>query len=78
MVGDPSAITATARSQEKPMLSDLQTGSAAGRDVADHGSRRDPIFSAIYSNTYWVLIQANNPIYYQYLLAFSSIIQYNT
>ena len=30
MVGDPSAITATARSQEKPMLSDLQTGSAAG------------------------------------------------
>ena len=30
MVGDPSAITATARSQEKPMLLILQTGSAAG------------------------------------------------
>ena len=31
MVGDPSAITVTARSQEKPMLLILQTGSAAGR-----------------------------------------------
>jgi len=30
MVGDPSAITATARSQENPMLLILQTGSAAG------------------------------------------------
>ena len=36
MVGDPSAITATARSQEKPMLSDLQTGSAAGRSCTCH------------------------------------------
>ena len=33
MVGDSSAITATARSQEKPMLLILQTGSAAGANV---------------------------------------------
>ena len=40
--------------------------------------RRQGTNNSIYSNTYWVLIQANNPIYFQYLLDFSSIIQYNT
>ena len=38
MVGDPSAITATARSQEKHMLLILLTGSAAGKPAR---SRRE-------------------------------------
>jgi hypothetical protein len=40
MVGDPSAITVTARSQEKPMLLILQTGSAAGAQatLTRHGN----------------------------------------
>ena len=45
MVGDPSAITVsvTARSQEKPMLLILQTGSAAGRTGLDSANPYNPV-----------------------------------
>lgn len=57
MVGDPSAITATARSQEKPMLLILQTGSAAAQVGADGPKCNTIVLSGLnLHDTHWAEI----------------------